>query len=145
MSEYGPFILQPLPHPSRRLCWEAIRACPDGMLVTITKPKRTDKQNELIQPLIREWSQKVDPILVNGEPTKLNMDDWRHILVSKFRHETPRLALFEGTLILLGASSKDLTTSECSEFVEYLHAQAGARGFRLAQIDNSEPTGWVAP
>ena len=129
------FILAPAPHPARQNCLRAIQNAPEGMVVTIQEPKRTDRQNELIQPLIREWSEKVDPILINGEPTRLGMDDWRHILVAKFRREEPRYALFEGTLIMLGASSKDLSTKECTDFVEYLHAQAGHRGFHLTRIE----------
>ena len=139
MNEFPTFILQPLPHPARRNCWEAIKGAPDGYAVQIKVPTRTDRQNDLIQPLIREWSKKVDPILVNGEPTRLGADDWRHILVSKYRNETPRLALFEGSLILLGASSKELSSKECSEFIEYLHAQAGQRGFQLTRVDMAEP------
>jgi len=119
---------------------EAIRNAPDGTKVMIGKPTRSDEQNRLIQPLLREWAAKVDPILVNGEPTRLGMDDWRHILVAKFRREEPRYALFEGALILLGASSKELNPKECRDFVEYLHAQAGQRGFKLTMIE-PEPTG----
>lgn len=135
------FILAPAPHPARQNCLRAIadpETTPDGLVVKIEEPKRSDRQNELIQPLIREWAKKVDPILVNGEPTRLGMDDWRHILVSKYRNETPRLALFEGVLILLGASSKELSVKECSEFVEYLHAAAAHRGFTLTRIEPQE-------
>jgi hypothetical protein len=77
----------------------------------------------MIQP-VREFAAKVKPVLVNGEPTKLAADDWRHILVARYRRETPRYALYEGTLIMLGASSKALTARECSEFVDFIHAEA---------------------
>lgn len=132
------FIIQPAPHPSRRLALEAVQNAPEGTLVTLRESTRTDRQNDLIQPLLREWAAKVDPILVNGEPTKLGMDDWRHILVAKFRQETPRYALFDGALILLGASSKTLSSRECTDFVEYLHAEAGIRGFTLTRIEPIE-------
>lgn len=132
------FIMHNAPHPSRRLALEAVQNAPEGTLVTLKESIRTDRQNDLIQPLLREWADKVNPILVNGEPTKLGMDDWRHILVAKFRQEAPRYALFDGALILLGASSKSLSSRECSEFVEYLHAEAGMRGFTLARVEATE-------
>ena len=129
------FIILPPPHPSRQNAIQAVQEAQEGTCVVLRDVTRTERQNAMIQPLLREWATKAEPILVNGEPTRLNMDDWRHILVAKFRHEETRYALFEGTLIILGASSKELTTKECTDFVEYLHSLAGQRGFTLSRIE----------
>jgi hypothetical protein len=129
------FILQPQPHPSRRNCWEAIKNAPDGVIVEIREPTRTDKQNDMIQPMLREFAKKAPPIPVNGEPVSLDMDDWRHILVARYRRETARYALYGGTLIMLGASSKKLTVKQGLEFVEFLHAEAARMEFTLTMIE----------
>ena len=133
MTHPGPFILS---HDrARALAIQAVQDAPEGWKVTITAPKRTDRQNELIQPLIREWAEKVDGVCLNGEWVKLGPDDWRHILVAAFRREKVREVLFDKLIISLGVSSKDLSVKECSEFVEFLHAAAGQRGFHLTSIE----------
>ena len=120
---------------ARALAIQAVQDAPEGWKVTITAPKRTDRQNELIHPLIREWAEKVDGVCLNGEWTKLGPDDWRHILVAAFRREKVREVLFDKLIISLGVSSKELTIKECSEFIEFLHAAAAQRGFRLTSIE----------
>ena len=138
MSHPGPFILS---HDrARALAVQAVQDAPVGWKVTISEPKRTDRQNERIQPMIREWAEKVDGVCLNGEWVKLGADDWRHILVAAFRREKVREVLFDKLIISLGVSSKDLTIKECSEFIEFLHAAAAQRGFKLTSVE-PEPTG----
>jgi NinB protein len=133
MTHAGPFILA---HDrARSLAIQAIQEAPEGWKVTIEAPKRSDAANRAIQPLIREWAEKVEPVLVNGVQTRLHMDDWRHILVARFRREEPRYVLLDGILFLLGVSSKELTSKEGSEFIEFIHAAAAERGFRLTAIE----------
>lgn len=128
-------------HPkARALAQKAIEEAPEGWICTIHAPKRTDRQNELIQPLIREWAQLIGYVWMDGEEVELTADDWRHILVAAFRKEIMRTVSFDGSRFALGSSSKDLSVKECSEFVEFIHAAAAERGFRLTSLE-PEPTG----
>jgi len=133
------YILQPHPHPSRMLAIRALEQAQDGMVVTIQEPTRSLAQNAMIQPLIREFAKKAGPVMVNGVPTELDADDWRPILASAFKRETGRTVEFQGNLIMLGARTRDMGKKEASEFVEFIHAAAGERGFKLTEVE-PEPT-----
>lgn len=130
------FVLLPAPHPARQLARMALEAAPDGMVVTIQEPTRSLATNALFQCLIREFAKKAGPVMVNNELTTLDADDWRPILVSAFKKETGRLVEFDGSLIMLGGRTRDMGKKEASEFVEFIHAAAAQRGFRLTKIES---------
>lgn len=132
------FILQKEPHPSRMLARRALEAAEDGVMMTLQEPTRTLAQNAMIQPLIREFAQKAGPVMVNNVLTALDADDWRPILASAFKKETGRMVLFDGSLIMLGARTRDMGKREASEFVEFIHAAAAQRGFQLTRVE-AEP------
>lgn len=129
------YILLPQPHPARKLAMMALECAEDGTVMTLQEQTRTLAQNAMIQPLIREFAQKAGKVKVNGEPTALDADDWRPILVSAFKKETGRLVEFDGSLIMLGGRTRDMGKREASEFVEFIHAAAAQRGFRLTKVE----------
>jgi len=129
------YVLLPAPHPARKLAMMALEAAPDGMVVTIQEPNRSLAQNAMIQPLVREFAKHVGPVVVNGGMETLDADDWRPILVAAFKKETGRLVEFDGNLIMLGGRTRDMGKKEASEFVEFIHAAAAQRGFRLTKVE----------
>ena len=129
------YVLLPAPHPARKLAMMALEAADDGTVMTLQEQTRTLAQNAMIQPLVREFAQKAGPVMVNGTLTPLDADDWRPILVSAFKKETGRLVEFDGHLIMLGGRTRDMGKREATEFVEFIHAAAAQRGFKLTMVE----------
>lgn len=129
------FILTAPPHPARMLAQRALEAAENGTVMVLQEQTRSLAQNAMIQPLIREFAQKAGPVMVNGVLTTLDADDWRPILASAFKKETGRMVEFDGNLIMLGARTRDMGKREASEFVEFIHAAAAQRGFRLTTVE----------
>lgn len=104
--------------------------------------KRTPLQNRRIQGYCRTLARSAK-ILVNGAPIYLNHEDMRHYLCAAWKKEAKRLALSpEGdAVILLGASTRELTEEEAADFTQYIKWYAATRNPPILLIDPREPEG----
>ena len=144
MSEKRTYILQPEPHPSRRLALEAVRTAQDGLAVTIQEPKRNLEQNAAMWPILAEFSRQ-KPWMVNGETRKLTPDEWKDILTAAFRREKVQMAMgLDGGFVMLGQRTREFGKREFSEWLEFLHATAAHLGVVLSPATESEPLGRTA-
>jgi hypothetical protein len=142
MSEKRTFILQPLPHPSRRLAIEAIRDAQDGFAVTLQEPTRSIEQNAAQWPILQCWSdQKEWP--VNGKTVKLSKEEWKDILTAAFDREEVRVAQgLDGGMVLLGHRTSQFGKRKFSAWLEFLHAASAQHGVEVPpRIEDVEPEG----
>lgn len=134
MSEKRTFILQPLPHPSRRLAIEAIRDAEDGMVVTIAEETRSQEQNRLLWPLLSLWA-KNKKLCINGEFVEAPKEFWKVILLAEFRkqHRVPQLLALglSGELVPLGWETKAMPKREFGDFLTFVLAETSERGWEL--------------
>ncbi len=116
-------------HPmSRGNALEAVRSAPDGFAVTVAEPTRSVEQNAAQWPILEAFAQQLEWPL-NGRMTKLDADDWKAILTAAFRQELARVAPgLDGGMVLLGARTSKFSKREFSDWLEFLHAAAAARG-----------------
>ena len=122
------FVLQPAPHPSRRRCMAAIAEAPDGYCVTLAEPTRSLEANAAQWPILQAFADQLEwPI--NGRMERLTADAWKDILTAAFRRETVRVAMgLDGGMVMLGARTSHFSKREFSEWLDFLHATAAARG-----------------
>lgn len=122
------FVLQPAPHPSRRRCMAAIAEAPDGYCVTLAEPASNLEQNAAQWPILQAFADQLEwPI--NGRMERLTADEWKDILTAAFRRETVRVAMgLDGGMVMLGARTSHFSRREFSEWLDFLHATAAARG-----------------
>lgn len=142
MSEKCTFILQPPPHPSRRLAIEAIRDARDGMAVTLQEPTRSIEQNSAQWPILKCWAdQKQWP--VNGHMVSLTSEEWKDILTAAFDREEVRIAQgLDGGMVLLGHRTSQFGKRKFSAWLEFLHAASAQHGVIIPdQIEDVEPEG----
>lgn len=142
MSEKRTFILQPLPHPSRRLAIEAIRDARDGMAITIQEPTRTIEQNAAQWPILQCWSdQKQWP--VNGQTVKLTKEEWKDILTAVFDREEVRIAQgLDGGMVLLGHRTSNFGWRKFSAWLDFLYAASDQHGVVIPpRVEDIEPQG----
>ncbi|MTW08816.1 NinB family protein, partial [Streptococcus pneumoniae] len=60
---------------------------------------------------------------------KLSPDDWKDVLSAAFKGEQVRLAMgLDGGVVMLGLRTSGMGKKTFSEFLEFLHATAAARG-----------------
>jgi len=107
---------------------EAVKSAPHGLVVQIKEPTRTLDQNAAQWPILEAFA---DQLLwpVNGEKVKMSKEEWKDVLSAAFKRETARLAMgIDGGVVMLGKHTSKFTKKEFSEWMEFLHSVAAARG-----------------
>lgn len=118
-----------LAHPvARQRAQEAVKTAPEGYVVSIWPPKRSAEQNAALWPVLDAFSEQLEwP--VNGRMTKLSADEWKDILTAAYRRETARVAAgLDGGVVMLGSRTSVMNRRTFSEFLDFVHATAAARG-----------------
>lgn len=87
------------------------------------KSKRTSEQNKKLNAMCGDLAEQV---LWHGQA--LHKDDWRHMFVAAYRKEQRIVPGLNGGFVVLGASSRRLTVSECADVIEMLNAFGAERG-----------------
>jgi hypothetical protein len=117
------FVLQPLPHPSRRLAAQHCMEAPDGQCVTFKEPTRSVEQNARLWASLTDVSEQVE-----WYGKKLTSEDWKHIFTSSLRklEVVPNL---DGTgFVALGMSTSRMSKRELSDLLELIYAFGAERG-----------------
>ncbi|MFY8183830.1 MAG: recombination protein NinB [Polynucleobacter sp.] len=117
----------------RLRCCEAIMSADEGMRVEIKERKRSLDQNAAQWPILQAFSEQIKwP--VNGELVTLEPDELKDILTAAFFGESVRLAQgLNGGVVMLGKRTSKFTKKEFSDWLEFLHAAAAARGVVVYQ------------
>lgn len=128
MSGKRVFILGAHPH-ARANAIQAVQREPDGRSVTIGDPNRTLEQNAAQWPILEAFSEQL-LWPVNGQMVRMSDDEWKSVLSAAFERETVRLAMaIDGPgVVMLGTRTSQMGKRRFSEWLEFLHATAVARG-----------------
>lgn len=116
------FILQPLPHPSRRLAIEAIRDAPDGMVLTIAEPTRNLEQNARLWASLSEVSKQVD-----WYGQHLTPEEWKDVFTAALKRQKVVPGL-EGGFVVCAQSTSKMSKREFSDLLETIYAFGAERG-----------------
>lgn len=121
-------IFNLISHAVRLRCCEAIMSASDVMRVEIKERKRSLDQNAAQWPILQAFAEQIKwP--VNGELVTLEPEEFKDILTAAFFGESVRLAQgLNGGVVMLGKRTSKFTKKEFSDWLEFLHAAAAARG-----------------
>ena len=113
---------------------QTVKDAPDGYRVTVEPPKRSPDANAAMWPILEAFSQQLDwP--VNGSMVKMTADEWKDVLSAAFKRETVRMAMgIDGGVVMLGMRTSKMAKAEFSEWLEFLHATAAARGVIVYEV-----------
>ena len=113
---------------ARRRAMDAVANAPAGFTVSVKEPTRSLDQNAALWPILEAFSQQLDwP--VNGRMVKMAPEEWKDVLSAAFKGEQARLAMgLDGGVVMLGLRTSKMGKREFSDFLEFLHATAAARG-----------------
>jgi hypothetical protein len=94
---------------------------------------RTVKQNAQQWPYLQAFAKQV-PCDVNGQMVLVTDEDWKDILTSAYRNETPRVARgFDGAPpVMLGQRTSKFTRTQWPEWMEFVRFAAAQRRLRVA-------------
>lgn len=113
---------------ARRNAISEVARAPDGWCVTVSEPARSLDQNAAMWPILEAFSAQLEwP--VNGKMVKLQPEEWKDILTAAFNGERVRLAQgLDGGVVMIGLRTSKMSKATFSEWLEFLHATAVARG-----------------
>lgn len=110
---------------------EAIKNAPAGYEVTISEKTRSDAQNALLWPILKQFARQ-KAWKVNGKLEKLTPEEWKDILTASFYQEVRYAeSLSGGGLVILGARTSKMGKKTFSEFIEFCQSSAHHLGVVL--------------
>lgn len=98
------------------------------VIVRERKSKRSVEQNKKLNAMCGDISEQV---MWHGQ--SISRDDWRHMFVAAYRKEQRIVPGINGGFVVLGASSRNLTVSECSDVIEMLNAFGAEHGVKFSE------------
>ena len=137
MKEKRSFILQPLPHPSRRLAIETIRDAADGMSVTIQEPTRNLEQNAKLWAMLAEVSR------LDWHGNKLTTEEWKDVFTAALKRQKVVPGI-DGGFVVLGARTSRMGKREFVELIELITAFGTQNGVTFKDSIEPEPYGRTA-
>lgn len=113
---------------ARRRAAQHCMEAPDGSVAAFSDPTRTLEQNAAQWPILEAFAQQLQwP--VNGQMVYMTSEEWKDVLTAAFRKEQARLAMgLDGGVVMLGQRTSQFGKREFSDWLEFLHATATARG-----------------
>jgi hypothetical protein len=115
----------------RRRCWEAIKAAPEGHVVTIAEPTRSLDANAALWAFLSDISAQVE-----WYGKKLTPEDWKNVFSASLRKLEVVPNLDGSGFVALGQSTSKMTKREFSDLLELIQAFGAERGVKF--MDNRE-------
>lgn len=101
---------------------ERVRGLPEGFVVTIAEPGRTQSQNSKLWPMLTDVS------IVQPEGRVMSPDNWKTCFMSALGHEIAWAQGLLGEPLPLGFRSSRLTKRQFSDLVTFIYQWGDERG-----------------
>lgn len=114
---------------ARRNALEAVRCAPEGWVISIRQPTRSNAANALMWALLTQVSEQVE-----WYGRRLTPEDWKCIFSAALREQdiVPNLA---GTgFVVLGLSTSKLTKREFGDLLDLIGAFCAERGVEVQEV-----------
>lgn len=100
-----------------------VKAAPVGSRVEVKGPQRNVDQNATMWLWLTAWA------LARPNGRRLTPDQWKAVLLTAWGREVQFLPALDGSgFVPWGQSSSDLSKAEMSDFLDFIIAEATARG-----------------
>ena len=111
---------------TRAKCARWLAAMPLGWTVVFQPPKRSDEQNRLMWAMLGDLSRGHR---WRGE--KLTPEEWKDFFTAALKGQRA-VPGYEGGFVVLGARTRNMTKTEMSDLIEFMHMFAAKEGFVFA-------------
>jgi hypothetical protein len=103
-------------------------------VISVSRQIRTDDQNRLLWPLLRDWSEQVTHI----DGNRYSAHQWKDILTSAFEGAVSFAPNLHGTgLIAFGARTSQYNKKKFSDFIEFIFSEGCERGIKWSERSDS--------
>jgi hypothetical protein len=106
----------------RRLAARLIAKAPDGYVVTIAQPKRTDEQNK------RFWAMLSDVSRAMPSGRRATPEVWKLLFMQAFGHEVQFEMGLDGRPFPVGHQSSRLTKAQMADLITFVQQWGDANG-----------------
>lgn len=113
---------------NRKQLVEDVEHAPDGHIVEIREPKRSDAQNRLMWELLTAISRQVK---WDGET--LEPEEWKDLITAVLKKQKVCRGL-EGGIVVIGSRTSKMTVTEMNEVIEYAYAWGTDAGVRFPAV-----------
>jgi hypothetical protein len=115
---------------------------PVEVIVRPVKSRRSLIQNAKMWAMLADVSRQVQwP--VNGIMETLDSEDWKSLITAAAQQETRVAAGLSGGAVMLGVSTRKMTTQQMADVIEYLHAFGADKGVVWSERAKQEvPDEW---
>lgn len=116
---------------------QCVEEAPEGYCVVVSEPSRTLEQNAAQWPILEAFAKQAQwP--VDGEMVWMDAEEWKDVLTAAFRQDTVRLARgLYGGVVMLGSRTSKFPKGKFSDWLEFLHSVAAARGVEIDQREHA--------
>lgn len=98
-------------------------------IITLTRPKRSNDQNRLMWPLLRDCATQIKH---NG--MKLSAEDWKDLMTVGFEGVQRSAPSLDGTgLVFFGVSTRKYPKDTFSAFIEFIYASGTELGVKWSR------------
>lgn len=118
---------------AKAIAW--IKAAPDESRVVFKAPKRTLPQNDKLHAMLTDIAQQR---LHDG--LKLTVTDWKRLFTASLRRELRMVKSLAGdSMVLLGASTSEMSVAEVAELITYVTAWGDQNGIVFSEPKEPRP------
>lgn len=112
------------------------------VIVRPVKSRRSLIQNAKMWAMLADVSRQVQwP--VNGILETLDSEDWKSLITAAARQETRVAAGLSGGAVMLGVSTRKMTTQQMADVIEYLYSFGADKGVKWSERASQEvPEEW---
>lgn len=117
---------------------------PVEVIVRPVKSRRSIIQNAKMWAMLGDISKQVQwP--VNGIMQTLDAEDWKSLITAAARQEIRMAAGLSGGVVMLGVSTRKMTTQQMADVIEYLYSFGAEKGVVWGERASQEvPDEWEA-
>lgn len=116
----------------RNLAKVMVDAAPDGWIVRVKEPTRTEDQNAKLWPMLTDLSKQV-PWPVNGVEQYLSPDDWKDLATAALAKEQRVAAGMDGGFVFLGRKTSTMSKRTFSDLIEVIYAFGAGRNVQWSE------------
>ena len=110
---------------ARKLAIEAVRAAPEGYIVSIKPPTRSLESNAKMWAVLTEISEQV-----NWHGNKLTPDEWKNVFSASLKRQKVVPGL-DGGFVVMGQRTSKFTKAEMNEMIELAIAFAAQHDVKI--------------
>ena len=126
MSDRRIYILQPLPHPSRKLAAAQVMLAADGYVCRIEAPTRTLEQSARMWAMLNEISAQVE-----WYGRKLDSSEWKNVFSAALKRQDVVPGI-DGGFVVMAQSTSRMTKKEMSDLMEIMSAFGSSNNVKFS-------------